>query len=178
MSRVSAKVLSTQIKSNISFQIDSQACAGHGQWKSTSPLLEVPSVCSWTQLCLGVDQTEEKLTLSLFRFFIWKKLLPIFNLKICLISFYQQYQSQAPGELIIKAAIQVIAQVGLLMSSSHGLVTGDTWRCRTDDGSNFLPPIRFCLTFFCSLNILDNSEINILLLIILFICINHRFKLF
>jgi len=35
------------------------------------------------------------------------------------------------------------AEEGLLMSSSHGLVTGDTWRCRTDDGSNFLPPIRF-----------------------------------
>ena len=108
MARVSAEVLSTQIKSNISFQIDSQACAGHGQWKSTSPLLEVPSVCSWTQLCLGADQTEEKLTLSLFRFFIWKKLLPIFNLKIWLISSYQQYQSQAPGELIIKAATKVI----------------------------------------------------------------------
>ena len=69
MSRISSEVLVTQIKSNISFQIDSQAGTGHGQWKSTSPLLEVPSVCSWTQLCLGVDQTEEKLTLSLLRFF-------------------------------------------------------------------------------------------------------------
>ena len=69
MARVSGEVLSTQIKSNISFQIDSQAGAGHGQWKSTSPLLEVPSVCSWTQLCLVLDQTVETLSLSLFRFF-------------------------------------------------------------------------------------------------------------
>ena len=36
-------------------------------------------------------------------------------------------------------------QMGLLMSSSHGLISDDTWRCRWDDGSNFLPPIRFCL---------------------------------
>ena len=169
MARVSGEVLSTQIKSNISFQIVSQA----GQWKSTSPLLEVPSVCSWTQLCLGVDQTEEKLTLSLLRFFTQKKILPISNLKIWLISSYQQYQSQAPGELIIKAAIQVIAQVGLLMSSSHGLVTGDTWRCRTDDGSNFLPPIRFDI-IPCFLNIQDNSQIKFIhftLFAFLLICI-------
>jgi len=38
-----------------------------GQWKSTSPLLEVPSVCSWTQLCLVLDQTVEALSLSLLR---------------------------------------------------------------------------------------------------------------
>ena len=34
------------------------------------------------------------------------------------------------------------AEEGLMLSSSHGLVTDPTWKCRPDHGSNFLPPIR------------------------------------
>ena len=113
-----------------------------------------------------------------------------FNLEFWSINYHRHFQSQAPGELIIKAQVMTYLQIkskwlnklinhwrhqdahegwrregcgtgrglkkkncgkyvqmGLLMSSSHGLVTDDTWRCRWDDGSNFLPPIRFCLTF-------------------------------
>ena len=72
--QVSKEVLSTQIKTNVSFQIYSQA----GQWKSRSHLLKVPSVCSWTQLYLGLDhviQLVKTLLLSLFRFSMWKKFL-------------------------------------------------------------------------------------------------------
>ena len=38
--------------------------------------------------------------------------------------------------------LQVKAEEGLMLSSSHGLVTDPTWKCRPDHGSNFLPPIR------------------------------------
>ena len=41
------------------------------------------------------------------------------------------------------------ADEGIIMSSSHGLLTDETWKCRPDPGSNFLPPIRllFHLSF-------------------------------
>ena len=197
--RFQLKFFSTEIKSYISFQIVSQA----GQWKSTSPLLEVPSVCSWTQLCLVLDQTVETLSLSLLRFFKYRKLLQISIYNFCLLSstlsiagarwtYHQSSKTgddtpsdknqpsnsqrhllgvfsisdrclhQAPREGRRRKGCgggrggkkkkcgkkSKNAEEGLLLSSSHGLVTGDTWRCRTDDGSNFLPPIRFCLPFF------------------------------
>ena len=33
------------------------------------------------------------------------------------------------------------------MSSSHGLLTDETWKCRPDPGSNFFPPIRLLFNF-------------------------------
>ena len=44
--------------------------------------------------------------------------------------------------------LQVKAEEGLMLSSSHGLVTDPTWKCRPDHGSNFLPPIRLLFTCF------------------------------
>jgi len=81
------------------------------------------------------------------------------------------FRIQGPGELIVRASKQVAregrghngcggrkrrrkknchkkdgkvkAEEGLMLSSSHGLVTDPTWKCRPDHGSNFLPPIRY-----------------------------------
>lgn len=79
------------------------------------------------------------------------------------------FRIQGPGELIVRASKQVPregrghngcgrgkrrrkkrcgkkkakAEEGIMLSSSHGLVTDSTWKCRPDDGSNFLPPVRF-----------------------------------